>query len=521
MRTNVFKMLAACILLLMSLSVRAQAIEPSQTLTEITKSDNCKVYSFNYPSISTTGEPTVLSSALFAWTPVDRQTTDSIESLHILCHITIAADNERPSSMDKGKSSEQALLLFFPSREYTDHSGGEQADYVSHCIVIAPDYEGYGVTKDIPHPYLGQRLTAQQVIDGVKYGLELYQKVAKESDTLLPMKSDWRSFCMGYSQGGAVSLATQREIEEQGLADEMHFQGSMCGDGPYDLLTTMRYYLEDDGTSYDVETPHRKGLMTMPAVIPMILKGMFETHPAMKPYKIEDFLSQQLIDTGVLDWIDSKVFSLDDIHEKWFNQLETGVDTLGRHYTPEQMAEMFESPQMDKVWGKMEKMFSPAVYEYMSDPSNFDVVPEHPANAPQALHRALADNSLITGWEPQHRIQFFHSKHDVIVPYGNILSFRDAHPHDEGTLFRIDDTFSESDHFYAGAAFLSMMLVVKSYGAYFNWICGNDTPTGIDEIEDVRGDNSEVWYMLDGRRLSSKPTRRGIYIYKGHKYIMK
>ena len=45
MRTNVFKMLAACILLLMSLSVRAQAIEPSETLTEITKSDNCKVYS--------------------------------------------------------------------------------------------------------------------------------------------------------------------------------------------------------------------------------------------------------------------------------------------------------------------------------------------------------------------------------------------------------------------------------------------------------------------------------------------
>ena len=43
MRTNVTKTLAACILLLMSLGVRAQAIEPSETLTEITKSDNCKV----------------------------------------------------------------------------------------------------------------------------------------------------------------------------------------------------------------------------------------------------------------------------------------------------------------------------------------------------------------------------------------------------------------------------------------------------------------------------------------------
>ena len=53
--------------------------------------------------------------------------------------------------------------------------------------------------------------------DGAR-GLELYQKMAKESETLLPMKSDWRSFCMGFSQGGAVSLATHREIEEQGLA---------------------------------------------------------------------------------------------------------------------------------------------------------------------------------------------------------------------------------------------------------------------------------------------------------------
>ena len=161
---------------------------------------------------------------------------------------------------------------------------------MGRCIVIAPDYEGYGGTKDVPHPYLSQRVTAQQMIDGVKYGLALYQKVAKESQTLLPMKSDWRSFCMGYSQGGAVSLATHREIEEQGLADELHFQGSICGDGPYDLVSTMRYYLEDDGTSYGVETSHRKGLATIPAVVPLILKGMVETHPDLAAYKTVPFV---------------------------------------------------------------------------------------------------------------------------------------------------------------------------------------------------------------------------------------
>ena len=502
------------VLLLMAQRVWATA-EPSQTLTEIRKMGECTVYAFNYPSVSATGQPIILSSALFAWTPANRQTTDSIESLHIFSHITITADDECLTTTS-GLSKEQSLLLFLSGRQYASFMGGAQADYVGRCIVIAPDYEGYGVTKDVPHPYLSQRVTAQQMIDGVKYGLALYQKVAKESTTLLPMKSDWRSFCMGYSQGGAVSLATHREIEEQGLADELHFQGSICGDGPYDLVSTMRYYLEDDGTSYGVETSHRKGLATIPAVVPLILKGMVETHPDLAAYKIADLLSQQLLDTGVLGWIDSKAYNLDNISLKWYEQLQVGVDTLGRQYTPAQMAEMFDSPKVGKVWGKMEKMFSPAVYAYMSDASNFNTVPEVATNVGQALHRALADNSVITGWEPKHRIQFFHSKTDVIVPYGNYLSFRDAHPQGEGTLFRINDTFSASDHMDAGAALLMEMLTLKSYGAYFNWLCEGST-TGIKTMEDGRWKMEDVWYTLDGRRLSGKPSQKGIYIYKGKK----
>jgi hypothetical protein len=496
----------------------APTAEPSQTLTEIRKGSECTVYSFNYPSVSATGNPTVLSSALFVWTPAKRRETDSIESLHIFSHITIASDNERPSTTATGVSEEQNLLQFLPGRTYTNYMPDGQADYVGRCIVIAPDYEGYGVTKDAPHPYLSQRLTAQQMLDGVKYGLELYQKVAKESETLLPMKSDWRSFCMGYSQGGAVSLATHREIEEQGLADELHFQGSLCGDGPYDLISTIRYYIEDDGTSYGVDTPHRKGKVTLPVVLPLILKGMFETYPDMKVYKIEDFLSQQLLDTGILDWIDSKAYTTAEIGEKWYEQLQTGVDTQNRHYTPEQVAELFESPNVKMVWGKVEKMLSPAIYEYLSDVNNLTTVPEVATNASQALHRALADNSVVKGWEPKHRIQFLHSKYDVIVPYGNYIAFRDAHPQGENSMYRIDDTFSTKDHLDAGASFLMTLLAVKSYGAFFNWICEGST-TGIVEMADVRSKMSDAWYTLDGRRLTGQPTQRGIYVYKGKKTI--
>jgi hypothetical protein len=326
---------------------------------------------------------------------------------------------------------------------------------------------------------------------------------------------------MGFSQGGAVSLATHREIEEQGLSDELHFKGSLCGDGPYDLVATMRYYIDDDGTSYGVETPHRKGKVTMPVAVPMILKGMFDTYPDMKSYKIEDFMSQQLLDTGVLGWLDSKAYIINDIAWQWYEQLQAGVDTLDRHYTPEQMAELFESPKVGKVWGNIDKMFTPAIYEYMVDVKNFDVVPEAAANAGQALHRALAENSVSTGWEPQHRIQFFHSKSDIIVPYGNYLAFQNAHPQGMNSLYRIDDTVNNDDRFDAGAIFLMTLTYMKGYGAYFNWICEGATPTGITEVPEARGKMSDVWYTLDGRRLNSEPSQKGIYINKGIKILIK
>lgn len=60
------------------------------------------------------------------------------------------------------------------------------------------------------------------------------------------------------------------------------------------------------------------------------------------------------------------------------------------------MAELFESPKEDKVWGKMEKMFTKDVYDYLSDPANFNHVPEDPVNAPQAMGRQQSHRRLGT-----------------------------------------------------------------------------------------------------------------------------
>ena len=69
----------------------------------------------------------------------------------------------------------------------------------------------------------------------------------------------------------------------------------------------------------------------------------------------------------------------------------------------------------------LDKMFTPATFAYLSNADSMAVVPSEPVTAQQALHRALADNSVTRGWEPQHRIQFFHSRNDMVVPFSNYL----------------------------------------------------------------------------------------------------
>lgn len=447
--------------------------EKKETMSEST------TYSFEYPTKSYTGEDILLSATLIAWTPAAPKAGDKIESVHIYNHYTITADRECPTScISQGVTQEQNLLRMLCLEDYGTRIG-TPVPFVGRCIVIAPDYEGYGLTKDRVHPYMAQQVTAQQVADATTYGLALYRKeLAQTGNSLLPLSDDWRSFTLGYSQGGSTSLAVHRYIEENNLDEALRFQGSICGDGPHDLIATMRYYFDDNGDSFGAETGHRKGVVTMPVVLPLIIKGMLDSSPELKGYQLEDFLSQQFIDTGIVDWLSSKDFSTDDIDQKLVGQVENGLTANGRTYTAEQMAEMFEVKNISNsfgtyksVWGKADKLFTPEGYAYFSNADNFKSVPAQSTDACTALHRALAQNSITTGWQPRHRIAFLHSKGDMVVPYSNYLSFRDAHAADEGTLFKVwDDAFSTSDHVDGGFQFFVNMGMMHSLANQFQWL---------------------------------------------------
>ena len=498
-------------------NVKAQTrVVASDSLMQSKRSSEAVTYTFNYPSVNAAGEEVILSSLLIAWMPKEPAETDSIESVHVYSHFTITGDKECPTS---DKNTKERLLFAMLVRDKYGLGIDDNQNFISHCVVIAPDYEGYGVTKDMAHPYLAQELTARQVADAVDYGLKLYRKHVNDKRAL-DFKSDWRSFGFGFSQGGAVALAVQRYLEQQGLDEELHYRGTIAGDGPYDLIATMRYYMEDDGESYGQETKHRKGMNTMPMVVPMIIKGMLDTHPDMKGHQLEDYLSQQFLDTGIMGWLESKDWTINEIHEKWYKQLQEGLEANGRSYTKEQMAELFESPKEHRVWAHLDKLFTPGFYNYLTDASNFNNVPTEKGDAFKDLHRALTDNSVAAGWEPKHRIQFVHSKGDMVVPFGNYLSFRDAHPDGEDDWYRIDDSVSPSDHIDVGNQFFVYLCTIGDYGEVFQWLDEDGKTTGISEISVVKKVNDNNWYRLDGRRLGGKPTTNGIYIYNGKKVVI-
>ncbi len=96
-------------------------------------------------------------------------------------------------------------------------------------VVLVPDYLGYGVSKLI-HPYLHAASNANVVIDFIRAA----RSWCEENHVLL----NGQLFLGGYSEGGYVTLATQRAIETNDYPDLELTAVAPCA-GPYDLYGMM------------------------------------------------------------------------------------------------------------------------------------------------------------------------------------------------------------------------------------------------------------------------------------------
>ncbi len=104
-------------------------------------------------------------------------------------------------------------------------------------IVIAPDYIGYGVSKQLPHPYEHRLGLAKPCYDFIK----AFQELSKKESL-----AQWnqKTYLTGYSEGGYATLSLQKLIEED-ASKSINLSAVTCGAGAYNKTATFKYFIEN------------------------------------------------------------------------------------------------------------------------------------------------------------------------------------------------------------------------------------------------------------------------------------
>jgi len=177
-----------------------------------------QVYKLTYQTTGEDGKPVTASGALLI--PVLSQPLPLISYQHG----TIRKEDERlvPSNYNAAGEVWSILFSLMASNGY---------------LVTAPDYIGYGASKDLPHPYEHAPTLASSSLDMMRAAKEF---CAKENITL-----NSKNFLLGYSEGGFATMALHKLVEER-HADEFTITASAPGAGAYDKTGFAEYILNSD-----------------------------------------------------------------------------------------------------------------------------------------------------------------------------------------------------------------------------------------------------------------------------------
>lgn len=283
-----------------------------------------------YPSINAQGDPIRLSGKVML--PKGRKPKRMI----LVSHYTVCSDAEAPSNC----FSLEGVLV---NKGYG---------------LVIPDYLGYGVTSKEIHPYLVMDLTARNVLDmylAVRPWLEAVGMSPEEEEINL----------MGYSQGGATTMAVQYLIENEysmpSDPERVKVHRVFAGGGPYDVKATYERFVTT-------------GIASYPVAVPLVLQGMLTGNDNIH-VTMADLMQPWLLE-HMNDWINCKRFT---------------------------------SGQINKLIGTKvtNKLLTPVAMDQTSDK-----VAE--------LYKAMTENSITSyNWVPQAPVYIMHSIDDETVPYTN------------------------------------------------------------------------------------------------------
>jgi pimeloyl-ACP methyl ester carboxylesterase len=283
-----------------------------------------------YSSVDAFGEPIIVSGALFI--PVG---PDNLPLLSIQ-HGT-ETKRERVASVHPQNSVEGTVGLITASLGY---------------FSAVPDYPGFGVSDEM-HPYLHAGSLVPCVVDLMRAGKTI---AAGHSINL-----NDQLFLTGYSEGGYVSLALQKKLEED-LSEEFNLTASAPLAGPYDL------------------------------------KGTIDTI----------FLAENYASSAYAGYF---ITAYNELY-RW-NRL---YDIFQSPWAG-MMYGLFNG---SKSWGEI----NDALPENFSDLMEPSFIEAYNSGQEPAFRTALIENTLLD-WVPQAPVHFFHGDADDIVPLHNALTALD------------------------------------------------------------------------------------------------
>ncbi len=260
--------------------------------------------------------------------------------------------------------------------------GNELKLLTEETLMIMPDYEGFGATNGRDQVYLNHGLCARQIVDALAPGLKIF------TNNKGSFEKDYKFVIMGASQGGANSMATLKYMENtyetkngltKNLADWYGLDHVDVCCGPYSPATTMEKYYE-------------WGKVSFPVAFPLVIKSMLICYPdIMSGVDESDFYSASyLAHKSEFDSIfKNKTKSVDDINELMIKYCATAA------HLKETDEELY-------------------IEDFMS-------VAGRNANSEinQKLMKCLKLNELTSGWIPMHKVDFYVSEGDKVVPYEN------------------------------------------------------------------------------------------------------
>lgn len=179
-----------------------------------------KAYRLEYTTTNSDGKTIKASGALMV-----PNVTTAVPMLSMQ-HGTITSDDDAPSNF-QSSSEAYSYGSVFASQGY---------------IIAAPDYIGYGASKDLPHTYEHRNGLATASLDMLR--------AAREFLSNQHINWDNRLFLAGYSEGGFATMSLQKKIEEE-TNGEFNLVASSCGGGAYDKPAFMKQILNEKTTGVD------------------------------------------------------------------------------------------------------------------------------------------------------------------------------------------------------------------------------------------------------------------------------